>query len=366
MARSGVICMLGWDWGAAAGDGHVTMSEGLSAPGGRSGARGLRAVWPTLRWIARQKAFRRSRLGASLVGWASRQSLVQAVVHPRAAVVTPAELDARFAECERAAALSDDALRQVFKTFRLALDGKPPADPFSPDYRDWQLALYERISGRRYGTANEASEFDCEAARPFPYEASPQVAGEHLGAIAFLIGSLRLRSGARVLDMGPGWGNTTLALAQLGFQVTALDLEPRFCALIADRARRLGVTVETVNADFFWIEETERRFDAIVFFESFHHCADPVRLLTAMPKVLAPGGHVYFGAEPISPVFPMPWGVRTDGESLWAIRHHGWLELGFRDDWFREALERVGMEASVRISADLPAIRVWDASPVRG
>jgi len=337
--------------------------DGLPASVRRSGARGLRAVWPALRWVAGRPAFRRSRLGARLVGWAARRRIVQQVVHPVAAVVTPAELEAKLAECERAEAVSNDALRQVLKTFRLTLDDQLPADPFSPDYRDRQLALYERISGRRYGTANEASEFDYAdaATRPYPYRASPKVAGEYLGAIAFLISTLRLPPGARVLDMGPGWGNTSLALAQLGFHVTALDVEPRFCTLISDRARRTGVTIEIVNADFFWMESTADHFDAIVFFESFHHCADPVRLLSALPNALARGGHVYFGAEPISPVFPMPWGVRTDGESLWAIRHHGWLELGFRDDWFREALARAGLVASVRASVDMPGIKVWDA-----
>ena len=38
---------------------------------------------------------------------------------------------------------------------------------------------------------------------------------------------------------GLEWGHTTLALAQLGFKVTALDIEPRFRKLIRERARRL-------------------------------------------------------------------------------------------------------------------------------
>ncbi len=57
----------------------------------------------------------------------------------------------------------------------------------------------------------------------------------------------------------------------------------------------------------------------------------------------------------------MPWGVRTDGESLWAIRRNGWLELGFHPDYFRQALGRVGLVAEVHTSADLPWINVWDA-----
>ncbi len=153
------------------------------------------------------------------------------------------DLDEVLAECESAAQISDDDLRRVFQTFRMDIAAQLPPDPFSKIYRNAQMALYERIAGRRYSAVNEKSVFDVEAAvvRPFPYIASCQVAGTQWGAIAFLLRSMQLRSGARVLDVGAGWGNTTLAFAQLGFEVTALDIEPRFCELIRERARRAGV-----------------------------------------------------------------------------------------------------------------------------
>ena len=153
------------------------------------------------------------------------------------------ELDEMVTECERAAQVSDDDLRRVFQTFRMDVSAQLPPDPFSAEYATAQMALYERLAGRRYSTANEETIFDLESvvARPFPYAASCRVAGAHLGAIAFLLRKIQLRRGAQVLDVGPGWGNTTVALAQLGFKVTALDIEPRFCELIRERARRLGV-----------------------------------------------------------------------------------------------------------------------------
>jgi 2-polyprenyl-3-methyl-5-hydroxy-6-metoxy-1,4-benzoquinol methylase len=275
-----------------------------------------------------------------------------------------AALDTKLRECQEAQRVSDDALRGVFNTFRFDAAPQMPPDPFSAEYARRQMALYETIAGRRYDTGNEETVFDVEAARlrPFPYTASPAVGGTHLSAIAFMLRGLNLPPGARVLDVGPGWGNTSLALAQFGFEVTTLDIEPRFCALIGARARALGVPVEIVNDDFFWIERAGRRFDAIIFFESFHHCADHARLLQALPGALKEGGRVYFGAEPIVRDFPLPWGVRTDGESLWAIRQNGWLELGFRESYFREALRRAGMSATIRRSLDVPWITVWEAT----
>jgi SAM-dependent methyltransferase len=278
-------------------------------------------------------------------------------------IATLDQLDEKLAQCERAAEISDDDLRRVFQTFRMDISAQLPPDPFSAEYLTAQMALYERIAGRQYSTSNERSILDLDSAiaRPFPYTASPQVAGTHLAAIDFLLRNMYLPPGARVLDAGPGWGNTTLALAQLGFEVTALDIEPRFCELIRERARRAGVQVEVVNEDFFWIEKVAGSFEAIVFFESFHHCADHARLLRSLGPALSEGGHVYFGGEPITPDFPVPWGLRSDGESLWAVRRHGWLELGFHPDYFRRALRQAGFFADVHTSADLPWINVWDA-----
>src|SRR5262249_27119700 len=87
---------------------------------------------------------------------------------------------------------------------------------------------------------------------------------------------------------------------------------------------------------------TDQKFDAIVFFESFHHCWEFKRLLQGLHRVLKPGGKIYFGAEPINRDFTVPWGVRLDGESLFVARKWGWMELGFHADFFAELLLPTG------------------------
>ncbi len=273
------------------------------------------------------------------------------------------DLDAKLQECDTAAQVSDDALREVFRTFRMDFSAELPADPFDPAYAAAQMRIYERVAGRRYELGNEASVLDVEQAvrRPFPYATGSCVtAGHHLSAIGLLLRTMQLAPGARVLEFGPGWGNTTMALAQLGFDVTAVDIEPRFCELIRRRAAQLGVPVTVVNGDFFWVESARERFDAVVFFECFHHCSDHLRLLRALHGAITEDGHVYFGSEPILTEYPVPWGVRMDGKSLWAIRNFGWLELGFREEYFRHALHRAGWAAK-RHTSDLAWVTVWDA-----
>jgi 2-polyprenyl-3-methyl-5-hydroxy-6-metoxy-1,4-benzoquinol methylase len=274
------------------------------------------------------------------------------------------ELDAVLAECDAAGRVSDDALRAVFDTFRMDFSTKVPADPFSVEYRDFQMDLYQRISSRTYDPRNEVTKFDVAAAdrRPFPFlTRSCKTAGFFTMGMGFLLHKLELPPGARVVEFGPGWGNTTLAMAMTGLEVTAVDIESDFCDLLRMRARRHDVDIDVVNADFMWAENVREPFDAAVFFESFHHCSDHLRLLAALRNAVKPDGRVYFAAEPIATDFPVPWGLRMDGESLWAIRSNGWMELGYNETYFLEALARTGWAATKHVYPALGWAAVWEA-----
>lgn len=268
-------------------------------------------------------------------------------------------LDAMLAECDAAA--TDDALRAVFGRYQMALPqgfpADPALDPLSDGYRSAQMDLYERISGRRYDLLNEQTPFDVAAAtiRPFPYSTqSCATAGDHLVIIGQFLRLLDLPPASRVLELGPGWGNLTLALAALGHRVTAVDVEPRFCDLIRGRAGRAGLDIEVVTADFSWVASVEDRYDVIVFFECFHHAADHLALLRSLHSALLPSGRIILGAEPILTDFPVPWGLRMDGQSLWSIRKFGWMELGFNDAYFERALAATGWTGT-RFAAPAPS-----------
>jgi len=258
-------------------------------------------------------------------------------------------LDAELEEAARLFASSEDGARRFLRGFALALPSDQPSDPFSRAYRDWVFALYATVSGRRdYSTANEHSPFDVREAlvRPYPHSTgSPTVLGEELMARGFIIKTLGLTPPARIVEFGSGWGNLTLDLARLGFDVTAVEIEPRFCELIDSRGRDLAGlrVVESGMLDF----TADDPFDAAIFYESFHHCADHLGMLGRLHALVRPGGRVLFAAEPVAPM-AYPWGPRLDGYSLWSTRTYGWLELGFDTDYFAAALARAGWAATRR------------------
>lgn len=273
------------------------------------------------------------------------------------------ELDLMLAACD--AAKTDDELRAIMSGFRMEFQPDSGSDPFSDEYARQQMALYHGIAGRQYVLTSEATPFDLEHATrtPFPYSTgSSQTTGDHFVVMGEFLRHMQLPRGARVLEFGPGWGNLTLALAALGCHVTCVDIESRFCELIRRRAERLDLTLDVVNDDFSWAARVTEPFDVVIFFECFHHSANHLALLRDLHTAVKPGGRVYLGAEPILSDFPIPWGLRLDGQSLWSIRKFGWMELGFQDDYFRSALAATGW-AGVRHPVANPAI--WELTSIR-
>ncbi len=269
------------------------------------------------------------------------------------------EIDAFLSRLDHAK--NDSEMREIFTTFQAQFDLDLPPDPFSEEYKAHQFAIYKMLAGRAYAPSNEVSQFDVETAaiRPFPYmNGSCELVGNHLMAIGFLIKSLKLDPGARILEFGPGWGNTTIALAKMGFHVTAVDIEQNFIDLINKRAEMERLNITAKLGDFSLIETVDEPYDAVLFFECFHHASDHLALIAAFEKAVKPGGFVCLAAEPIVADFPIPWGLRMDGESIWAIRKNGWLELGFNDKYFRSALEKFGWRGMTLRGNDSPASSV--------
>lgn len=261
-----------------------------------------------------------------------------------------AELDAHLAPIDRPDTPDDELRRELA---RLHLD-LPEAvrlrrlDPFSTPYRDAVLALLEGIRGGAYAQEHEGLDIEVEHELRwgFPYGTqSFATVGGYLIAYGHLIRAMELPPGARILKVGCGTGSLSQYLARMGYRLTCVDLNASNLELIRRATAGLAVPASVVRADMNELSPAQLQ-DAVVFFESLHHCLDHAALLERVKGWLAPGGRLVLGAEPIvsgqPPVVPYPWGPRLDGESLRAIRRFGWMELGFDEAYLFELLGRTG------------------------
>ncbi len=110
----------------------------------------------------------------------------------------------------------------------------------------------------------------------------------------------RLRKAARILEIGCGTGQATIAFAERGYRITCVELGEKLAGF-AQRKLSGFPMVEIVNANFETWEPREAEFDAVVSFTAFHWI-DPDLSYTKTAALLRDGGALAIaGNETVMP-----------------------------------------------------------------
>ena len=152
---------------------------------------------------------------------------------------------------------------------------------------------------------------------------------------------LQLERGARVLDLGCGWGRHAVELARLGCSVVALDQSPVLLERGRALAREAGVEVEWVEGDMREIGR-EGEFDAVLsLFSSLGYSGgdeDDVRVLHAARNALRDGGSFLMESMHRDQVargyLESDWWEGTDGRPVWVEREFDPV-AGVSREWLR-------------------------------
>lgn len=223
-------------------------------------------------------------------------------------------------------------------------------DGFDPTYMGQQLDLYREVSGRDVDQeANEITDFKLDEFLHTPNPYGSIEAGRvahHARTILTVYLVADLQPGARVLDMGCGWGLSTEVLAFCGCEVTAVDINADFTDLVARRAGPRGYDVRTIRSSFDEFESDDR-FDLVLFYECLHHAIAPWTVIERLAGNVAAGGKIAFAGEPIQDLYWPQWGLRLDPHSVYSIRKHGWFESGWTADFLHRCFDRAGFELTV-------------------
>ena len=100
-----------------------------------------------------------------------------------------------------------------------------------------------------------------------------------------------LPANSRVLEIAPGPGYLSVALAKLGnFKITGLDISRSFVRMASQYAKREGVAVRFMHGSASDIPLEDGFFDLIVCRAAFKNFSEPWRALNEMHRVLKPGG----------------------------------------------------------------------------
>jgi ubiquinone/menaquinone biosynthesis C-methylase UbiE len=96
--------------------------------------------------------------------------------------------------------------------------------------------------------------------------------------------------GARVLDVGAGTGAMSLLAAELGFEVTALDVSEGMLTVAKGKAAERGLDIAFVVGSA--MEPPPGPFDAVIERHVLWTVPDPVGALRAWREVARPGGRL--------------------------------------------------------------------------
>ena len=102
------------------------------------------------------------------------------------------------------------------------------------------------------------------------------------------------KRGSTVLDIGGGPGRYSIHLAQLGCDVTLLDLSPKNAEFAATKATELGLSIKTHSGDAREADKiVDGKYDCILLMGPMYHLTEEIDRVAAMDaalRLLKPGG----------------------------------------------------------------------------
>jgi cyclopropane-fatty-acyl-phospholipid synthase len=107
--------------------------------------------------------------------------------------------------------------------------------------------------------------------------------------------AIGVKPGARVLEVGGGWGAFAEHAARRGIEVTTTTLSRESESFLTDFFNREQLPVQVVRKHIF-AYHTDRPYDAIVNMGVTEHLPDYKTTLRKYAELLRPGGHIYLDA----------------------------------------------------------------------
>jgi ubiquinone/menaquinone biosynthesis C-methylase UbiE len=156
----------------------------------------------------------------------------------------------------------------------------------------------------------------------------------------------RVAQGGRVLEVSPGPGYLSVALAKMGkVQVSALDISKSFVEIVRKNAAEAGVTVDARLGDAAAIPFEDNTFDFIVDVAAFKNFTRPVTAIDEFWRVLRPSGTALI-ADLRGDTTMQDINREVDRMHLDAI--NAWLtRMAFRGMLLKNAYTRDAMKAMV-------------------
>ena len=226
-------------------------------------------------------------------------------------------------------------------------------DPLSEEYRNYQIQLYEKISGRKYepfeGEKNNNFKGNILSPNGYTNNTSHNIVMQQIKTISncFILGELS--KGDNILDMGSGVGISSELMATTGLQVDCYDIEKAYLENIRLRAKHRGYNINTIHGNFDDLTIKDK-YNMILFFECFHHSSNTKNLLkNLVDNHLKDDGCIILSGEPITDRDwgNGSWGIDLASQAIYCIRKNGWFETNFSSEYLLKIFDDAGLDVLI-------------------
>ena len=144
--------------------------------------------------------------------------------------------------------------------------------------------------------------------------------------------------GARLLDIGFGGGEYSLAFAKAGAEVHGLEVNPVLHEIAEKYLKDEGVvaTLRVYDGEHFPFEDGT--FDYAFSVSVLEHVSDPKTMLREVHRILKPGGRFYLA-------FPNRWRPREAHTGIFFLSYipRSWAQFLLRRLWNRNVVEELNL-----------------------
>lgn len=102
-------------------------------------------------------------------------------------------------------------------------------------------------------------------------------------------------NGLTAVDLGCGIGRTAIAMAELGAQVTALDLSEENLSYVQHNSEKSGKKITIIKGDVLDLPFNDESFDFVWCNGVIHHTLDPIKAFREAARIVKKGGYLFIG-----------------------------------------------------------------------
>jgi 2-polyprenyl-3-methyl-5-hydroxy-6-metoxy-1,4-benzoquinol methylase len=139
-----------------------------------------------------------------------------------------------------------------------------------------------------------------------------------------------LRGNLDILDIGVGFGHSSLQLALQGNKVTVIEPSEDYCKFMDFYSAKNAVSIE-IHECTIESFKSEQKFDVCIFNASLHHCDDPGKAIALCRDLLKDNGRIFLINEQILKFYrSKKWYYRMMKENPAKVDHYGGNEHVYR------------------------------------